>query len=42
MTPLLRHSVLRGIAVVTTAALLAASCGGGGDTTSVDKAALEG
>jgi outer membrane biosynthesis protein TonB len=33
MTPLLRHSVLRGIAVVTTAALLAASCGGGSDTT---------
>ena len=33
MTPHLRHSVLRGIAVVTTAALLAASCGGGSDTT---------
>ena len=42
MTPLLRHSVLRGIAVITTAALLAASCGGGNGTTSVDKAALEG
>ena len=33
MTPLLRHSVLRGIAVITTAALLAASCGGGSGTT---------
>ncbi len=32
MTPLLRHSVLRGIAVFTTSALLAASCGGGNGT----------
>jgi hypothetical protein len=39
MTPLLRHSVLRGIAVITTAALLAASCGGGSGTTSVDNEA---
>lgn len=42
MTPLLRHSILRGIAVVTAAALLVISCGGGNSTTSVDKAALQG
>ncbi len=41
MTPLLRHSILRGIAVITTAALLAASCGGGNGTNS-DNAAVQG